>query len=404
VKRGSWRRRVRLGVVLFVLASAGGLVAAQTGPFSLDGEFGGRVLLSYDPNPPAVLDASISDLALLLRLRCPGGWAFYTRASLTDDVFSFLALGAEGRLGPLDSRAMAVFDPSDPAAPFRYLSWLVNWRIADLRFGNTFFLSGSGGHSYDQFGVRFAAAGMTWNAFARFRIGTSDSAASDCPPWSLETVQVRLDALLFDCGIPVQAKLSLSGAGFDRLEFYARRIPLALLSTPSLETTLDLHVKFQTAEKTVEPTLQTLIGPACAGVQPYVEFFGTLPFIDGISVYGIEFSYALADAGEVSSATCFDDGDPLVDPDVAGHNQDVTGEPNYFERLSASGLVPGCCGQSTEWSFDLYFERGAATLFDWGRVNGGVSFPLGAATVGSFEMEFSRTGAWLAYFGLSTKF
>ncbi|MDD5263750.1 MAG: hypothetical protein PHU43_02835 [Candidatus Bipolaricaulis sp.] len=403
--RGDWRRKARLGLVLVLLFVASGALAAQASSFAFDGELGGRVLFSYDPSPS--FSASVSDLALLLRLRSPGGWAFYTRASLSDNAFTFLALGADGRLGPLDSRAQAVFDPSaSDAERFRYFSWLLSWRIGDLRFGNTLFLSGATGRSYDQLGIRGAVAGMTWNAFARFLILTSecppclDGLSCSAAPVAFDAAQVRLDALLFDCGIPVQVKLSFSDTGFDALEFFARGIPVDLLSTPFLETTLDLHVKVQTAGKTLEPTLQTLIGSACTGVQPYVEFLADSPFtgsIDGISVYGIEFSYAVGDTAEVSSATCFDPNDPT-------HNRAVTGEAAYFERLSLSGLVPGCCGLPVEWGFDVYFEKGAPSLFGWGRLDGGVFVPLGDTLFGSLELEFGRTGAWLVYLGLSARF
>jgi hypothetical protein len=404
VDRGDWRRRARLGLVLVLFFAASSVLAAEPASFAFGGELGGRVLLSYDPNLSPALDVALSDLALLLRLRVPGGWAFYTRASLSNDEFTYLALGAEGKLGPLDSRAQAVFDPS-ASDPFRYFSWLLSWRVGDLRFGNTLFLSGDPGHSYNQLALRAAVAGLAWSGFARFRIGTCYP--DDAPPGAptaFAAAQVRVDALLFSCGVPAQAKLVMSDEGFDALELLVRGIPMPLLSTSHLETTLDLVMRFEMTGKTLVPTLQTLVGSACAGVQPYIEFLDAFPFIEGISVYGIAFSYALSDSLEISSATCFDVGDPLADPNVTAHNLEVTGESLYYERLSASGLVPGCCGPSTEWSFDLYFEREAPSLFDWGRVNGGVSFPLGAATVGSFEMEFSRTGAWLVYFGLSTKF
>jgi len=399
VKRGDWRRRARLGLVLVLLSAASGALAAHASSFAFDGELGGRVLISYDPTPtppePA-FSTAVSDLALLLRLRAPGGWAFFTRASLSDNDFTFLALGAEGRLGPIDSRAQAVFDPSaSDAERFRYLSWLLSWRIGDLRFGNTLFLSGATGHSYDQFGIRGAVAGMTWNAFARFLV--CGLPACEQPRVVFAAAQVRLDALLFDCGIPVQAKLSLSDAGFDALEFFARGIPLTLLSTPYLETTLDLHVRFETASKELTPTLQTAVGSACVGLQPYVELLGDFPFIDGISVYGIEFSCAVGETAEVSSATCFDPNDPT-------HNRAVTGESAYFERLSLSGLVPGCCGLPVEWEFDVYFEKGSPSLFDLGRLDGGVFVPLGDTLFGSLELQFSRTGAWLVYLGLSARF
>lgn len=382
-----------------LLSAASGVFAAQASSFAFDGEIGGRVLLSYDPSPS--FRVSVSDLTLLLRLRAPEGWAFFTRASLSDNDFTFLALGADGKLGPFDSRAQAVFDPSaSDVERFRYLFWLLSWRIGDLRFGNTLFLSGSTSNSYDQFAIRGAVAGMTWNMFARFLIGTCPSETSEQVPVAFDAAQIRLDTLLFDCGIPVQARLSLSDTGFDALEFFARGIPIALLSTPFLETTLDLHARLDTAGKEFEPTLRALIGSACAGVQPYVEFLGDFPFIDGISIYGIEVSCALGDAVEVSSATCFD----ASGPDAAAHNLAVAGETTYFERLSASGLVPGCCGLATEWTFDLYFERGVATLFSWGRLDGGVFFPLGATTFGSIEAEFENDGSWTLYLGLSTRF
>jgi hypothetical protein len=132
-------------------------------------------------------------------------------------------------------------------------------------------------------------------------------------------------------------------------------------------------------------------------LQPYVEFLGDFPAIDGISVYGIEFSCAVGETAEVSSATCFDPHDPT-------HNRAVTGEAAYFERLSLSGLVPGCCGLPVEWGFDVYFEKGAPSLFDWGRLDGGVFVPLGATLFGSLELEFCQTGDWLVYLGLSARF
>lgn len=409
MERGDWRRRARLGLVLVFLSAASGALVGQTSLFAFDGEIGGRVLLSYDPSLFPALDAAVSDLALLLRLRAPGGWAFYTRASLSDDQFTFLALGVEGRLGPVDSRAQAVFDPSaDASGRFRYLSWLLSWRIGTLRFGNTLFLSGDPAHSYDQIGVRASVAGMTWNGSVRFRIETCDSPTSTQLPLAFDAAQIRVDALLFECGIPAQAKLSMSKTGFDALDVFVRSIPLSLLSTPFLETTLDLHVRFDTAGKEIEPTLQTLVGSVCAGVQPYIEFVDDgFPLIDGIAVYGIEFSCAIDEATEISSATCFDVDDPTTDADnydVAAHNRDVTGESLYFERLSLSSLVPGCCGLSTEWGLDLYFEHDAPSLFDWGRVDGGVFFPLGATLFGSLEIEFTRTGTWLVYAGLSARF
>jgi len=397
VERGGWRRRACLGVVLVLFSAASIALVTEAGSFAFSGELGGRVLLSYEPNLSHALDVVLSDAALLLRLRAPGGWAFYTRASLSNDEFTYFALGAEGKLGPLDSRAQVVFDPS-ASDPFRYFSWLLSWRIGDLRFGNTLFLSGNPGHSYEQIALRAAVAGLTWSGFARFRIGTCYSDGSPPgEPVAFDAAQVRVDALLFDCGIPLQVKLSMSEDGFDALEFFVRGIPLALFSTPFLDTTLDLHGRLQTASKEIEPTLQIALGPVCAGVQPYVELIDDVfPVIDGVAVYGIEFSCTVREALEVRAGTCFDN-DPT-------HNREVTGETGYFERLSISGLAPGCCGLSTEWEFDVYFEENAPSLFGWGRVDGEVSFPLGAALSGSFEVEFARTGAWLVYFGLSSTF
>jgi len=381
-------------VVFFAASTA---LVAEASSFAFSGELGGRVLLSYDPNLSPTLDVALSDAAVLLRLRTPGGWAFYTRASLSNDEFTYLALGAEGKLGPLDSRAQVVFNPS-ASDPFRYFSWLLSWRIGDLRFGNTFFLSGDPGHSYEQLALRAAVAGLTWSGFARFRIGTCyPDDASPGAPVAFDAAQVRVDALLFDCEIPVQVKLSISEDGFDALELFVRGIPLTLFSTPFFDTTLDLHARFKVASKEIEPTLQVALGPVCAGVQPYVELIDDgFPVIDGIAVYGIEFSCTLGEVLEIRAGTCFDN-DPT-------HNREVTGETTYFERLSLFGLAPGCCGLSSEWGFDVYFEEDAPSLFGWGRVDGEVSFPLGAALSGSFEVEFARTGAWLVHFGLSSTF
>lgn len=394
---GGWRRRACLGLVLVLFSAASIALVTEASPFALSGELGGRVLLSYDPNLFPALDIALSDAALLLRLRSPGGWAFHTRASLSNDEFTYLALGAEGKLGRVDSRTQVVFDPS-ASDPFRYFSWLLSWRMGDLRFGNTLFLSGNPGHSYEQIALRAAVAGLTWSGFARFRIGTCYS--DDSPPgepMAFDAAQVRVDTLLFDCGIPLQGKLSMSEDGFDSLEFFVRGIPLALFSTPFLDTTLDLHVRLQTASKEIEPTLQVALGPVCAGIQPFVELLDDeFLSVEGLAVYGIEMSCAIEETAEIRVATCFDN-DPT-------HNREVTGETAYFERLSISGLAPGCCGSPIEWGFDMYFEENAPSLFGWGRVDGEVSLPLGGALSGSFEVEFARTGAWLVYFGLSSTF
>ncbi|MDD5646791.1 MAG: hypothetical protein PHW86_06440, partial [Candidatus Bipolaricaulis sp.] len=245
--------------------------------------------------------------------------------------------------------------------------------------------------------VRAAAAGLTWNGLVRFLLGKCD-ATTGPRPMTFDAAQLRLDTLLFSCGIPVQAKLVVSDDGFESFQVFVRGIPLDLLSASALETTLDLHLKLGVTEKQIEPMLRSLVGSICAGVQPYIELVDDgFPRIDGIDVYGIEFSCAIGEAAEVRSATCFD-------LDDATHNRTVTGETEYFERLSLSSLLPGCCGVPGEWGLDVYFERGAPSLFDWGRIDAGVFLPLSSRWFGSLEAEFERSGAWLVSVGFSASF
>ncbi|MGD9675588.1 MAG: hypothetical protein AB7V19_02775, partial [Candidatus Bipolaricaulia bacterium] len=153
-----------------------------------------------------------------------------------------------------------------------------------------------------------------------------------------------------------------------------------------------------TTGKRVEPLLRTLVGSVCAGIQPYIELADDgFPRIDGIDVYGIEFSCAIGGSAEVRSATCFD-------PDDSTRNRTVTGETEYFERLSLSSLLPGCCGAPAEWGLDIYFERDAASLFGWGRIDAGVFVPLSSQWFGSLEAEFDRSGSWLVFVGFSARF
>jgi hypothetical protein len=375
-------------VFLLVLVAAGTLVgsgvfAARPDPFVFDGQLSGRVLLKDEGGFSFSLESS----ELLVRLRA-SEWAAYGRAVVSNSVLGYLSLGADGRLGPVMFFGQMVFDPSHAHAPFRNFTLATSWHIGDVRMGNVIFLADPPENSFDQLYVHGAIPGLSGDAYVRFSL---------CDSFAFQSVQLSVDAVLFTCAIPLHGTVSFSAEnGFDGVELIARRIPLAILSGPALDTSLELRVRFGLTDKILIGTLRTAAGSLSAAVEPYVEFIGLFPEITGILVYGVELRCALGESLSVALATCFDRSNPT-------HNFYVTGENDYYERASLAGAFSGCCGSLGGWTVDVYWEEGSSALFGLGRLDVGVLVPLGAALSGSLEAEFESAGAWRLHVGFTAR-
>jgi len=102
-------------------------------------------------------------------------------------------------------------------------------------------------------------------------------------------------------------------------------------------------------------------------VGPDGESCGTLAQIEGINIYGVGFSFDPAGV-TFSSYSSFD----------ADHNEELTGNGDYWEVFTISSEADSCCGGGFSFALDTYFSCTSDALFDWAETDVSVEYGLGS--------------------------
>ena len=227
--------------------------------------------------------------------------------------------------------------------------------------------------------------------------------------------KVTVSGLSFGCVNEITAALYITSDGFDFIKFEVDAIDVGLSWL-----TLDLDLTFQTAVKTIgfAPTL--VLGDALC-IDIYAEVLTNAPVgtnttntlydaynaITGIAIYGLGFSYSW-DGITVKELTVLNTGryaittpeygsaiEEIVEALENGHAYCV----NYWEMLSIKVIRDGCCGESTRFLVNTYFNKNETGLFGWGMTYIEAETAINSTTSLSTQIEVGTDGVDYIGFG-----
>ena len=239
------------------------------------------------------------------------------------------------------------FDPG--TASFDYLTTVASFDLGDVGFRYMFYLTTPEEDTYSQL-------------YADAQVGaasvTNTLTLSGCG-MDFKTNETRVSWRWMECDARITGTLKTSCEnGFD--SFRMAMSDLSLQPLLQLPIDLDVAVTYGLDEKSVST------GLSCEDF--YIDCFriycevvdgdpDSMAFsLDGLSLYGIEMRCTITPNVYVRSATSL----------AAEKNAAVVGKSDYFEVLTLSGIITGCCGLNSIWQMSAFFQEGAASLFDVG--------------------------------------
>jgi hypothetical protein len=220
-----------------------------------------------------------------------------------------------------------------------------------------------------------------------------------------EKLSVR--GLSFGC-VDLDATLYLTSTGFESVSLGASGIEVGGLSW----LTFDVELTFepQTKSLAVTPRL-SLAEAACVALYAELDWDAASASIDGIGLYGIELigrfgpvtvrDVAVFDLDRyaITSEAYGSVVERLIDAIEDGH--DVY--PDYWELLSIAYRGAGCCGETTSFLVDVYFDEASSGLFDWAMTYVEATIPFADALSFTLRMELRPAGVDSLAFGVEVR-
>ena len=284
-------------------------------------------------------------------------------------------LGSFG-LGDFNLNATLAFDPENAGtAWYDYFRATARYTLSGLGLTYQFYLDDLQTLSYQTVTAYGSVDGVTFSGTTRFDMDEACDYAY---------TQTALDISFAWCGLDTRSALLLTCDGFSYVSvgLYDCELPLLDFSSVSFQLLADLVVRFETDAKTVSPTLELKTDwVECVRVLGEVVL-GAATELDAFSLYGVVIQQTLGDV-TVRSATSL----------VPGKNASVTGQVDYFERVSLSGTTTACCGAPGTWSITTYFQNDHPALLGWGMIQVAASINVGRATTLSAGFT-ARTGGF----------
>jgi hypothetical protein len=284
-------------------------------------------------------------------------WQTSLRASVVNDVFSYLAFSDVRRWGPLDLQTLTVFNPSTNT--FQYFSSIIRFTAWGVSVENNAFLTASPTQSHNQIAATGSLEGIVWRG---------DVYMGLCP-FEFRSGSFQTVSTWPSCGLELRTTIAFSSAtGFDHFVLTATYPAVPFLSFGLLETDLTLTLEFNLQGKHVTPELRARTLGATACITPLLELGTTSDplSVHGLTVYGLRMECSLENSVSVYAATS------LADP----KNYELTGYSEFYETFRFQMPLEGCCDRKGSAEVGLFFDRDSSSLMDWGMLKASIEMPV----------------------------
>jgi len=353
-------------------------------------------------------------------------------------LFGFIwqGFGLTGTLGAFDIQGDVLFGPS--TADYIYGQLIVSASIAGIDFGSYFaqlsdaILQGPA----DRFAVRLAGSTGVLDIVSIAEFGaqiedTEDDNFNGITIYHAATglhkhyvtnplvvgqdftgEKVTVSGWSFGCVEDIATTLYMTCHGFDFLQFDLTGIDVGL---SWLAFDVKLTFQLQTKSIVLTPTL-VLADVACLNVYAEVltgaqdnTIYSSFTSITGISLYGLGFTYSWGGV-TVKDLTVLDTGRyAITTPEYGTNIEEITEAlkhrhefyPDYWELISIEVVGDGCCGGSSIFLANTYFNKNETALFGWGMTHIEVTIPINSVIFLSGQVEVDTLG--FDHFGFGAK-
>jgi len=215
--------------------------------------------------------------------------------------------------------------------------------------------------------------------------------------------KVTVSGWSFGCVEDIATTLYMTCEGFDFFRFDLTGIDVGLSWL-----TFDVELTFQLQTKSIVLTPTLVLGnAACIDVYAAIltdaqdnTIYGGFASLTGISLYGLGFTYSW-DGVTVRDLTVLDTSCyAITTPEYGSAIEEITEAlkdghefyPDYWELISIEVVGDGCCGGSSTFLANTYFNKNETALFGWGMTHIEVTIPINSMIFLSGQVEVDTSG------------
>jgi len=402
-----------------LLAVVVGLTLFAGSPFS--GSWSGKIVINPDP-------FSFAELSSIIAVNyAVGGFVAASNSEFVLTGFIWQGFGVTGTLGAFNAQGDLLFGAS--TADFIYDQVIVTTSIAGIDFGFYFAQLSDKvlGGAADGFAVRLAGSVGVFDIVSIMEIGAQiededDDNFNGITIYHASTglykhyvtnpivvgqgftgEKLTVSGWSFGCVEDIATTLYMTCGGFDFIRFDLTGIDVGL---PWLTFDVDLTFQLQIKSIVLTPTL-VLGEAACIDVYAAIltdaqdnTIYGGFASLTGISLYGLGFSYSW-DGVTVTDLTVLDTSCyAITTPEYGSAIEEITEAlknghefyPDYWELISIEVVGDGCCGGSSTFLANTYFNKNETALFGWGMTHIEATIPINSVIFLSGQVEVDTSG------------
>jgi len=396
-----------------LLAVVVGLTLFAGGPLS--GSWSGKIVINPDP-------FSFAEVSSIIAVNyAVGGFVAASSSEFALTGFIWQGFGVTGTLGAFNAQGNLLFGAS--TADFIYDQLIVTTSIAGIDFGfyaaqlSDAVLQGPA----DGFAVRLAGNAGVLDIVSIAEFGAQVEDAEDdnfngitiyhaatglhkhyvtnplVVGQGFTGEKVTVSGWSFGCVEDIATTLYMTCHGFDFLRFELSAIETGI---DWLNFDVDLMFQLQTKTLVVTPTIN-LGKSTCIDV--YAELItdpAVMTSITGIGIYGLGFTTSFGNVTVKDLTVLNTSWYAITTPEYGTKIEEIAEAlkdghefyPDYWELISIEVVGDGCCGGSSTFLANTYFNKNETALFGWGMTHIEVTIPINSMIFLSGQVEVDTSG------------